>query len=74
MATTTSIVTTSSSTSAPKKQTSKVQKQEWLVAFLFLLPSLIGLIVFFLYPCVGGFRDQFHEMGFAFDAQIRWVE
>jgi multiple sugar transport system permease protein len=59
MATTSSVGTTSSSRSAPKKQASKVQKQEWLMAFLFLLPSLIGLIVFFLIPVLAGFGISF---------------
>lgn len=59
MATTSSLGTTSISTPAPKKRASKVQKQEWLVAFLFLLPSLIGLIVFFLIPVLVGFGISF---------------
>jgi len=31
------------------------------VAYLFILPSLIGFVVFFLYPAVGAIQISFHE-------------
>jgi multiple sugar transport system permease protein len=52
---------TKTNKTAPKKRFSRQQKQEWLAAFLFLSPSLVGLIVFFLVPVIGGFGISFTD-------------
>jgi multiple sugar transport system permease protein len=40
---------------------SRSQKEEWLVALLFLAPSLIGFFVFIFLPVLGGFGLSFTE-------------
>jgi multiple sugar transport system permease protein len=52
---------TSKKTSTSKKRYSNQQKKEWLAAMLFLAPSMVGLVVFFIIPLLGGFGLSFTD-------------
>jgi len=49
------------SLSAKHSRFSRRQKEEWLVALVFLAPSLIGFFVFIFLPVLGGFGLSFTE-------------
>jgi multiple sugar transport system permease protein len=55
------VTTNSSSLQMNRSNLSKQQKKEWLIALVFLAPSLLGFLVFIFAPVMGGFFLSFTE-------------
>ena len=45
-----------------KKHISKSKRNEWIVAYIFIAPLVIGLIVFYIYPFFQNFWFSFNEV------------